>query len=421
MIRCTSTSSIPQANLEALRVQQRNYDSADTRRAPNDEAVCSGRQDEWVAALSPKERGQETRSVGLPDTDMNALAKTYDGLDSYALEAVFDRCGLGELARLSQVDSRSRQLAIRTFKVKWTPAMQEYELLTSVRADDLHAIHFARRQGMTIDTIRVESVSLLAMALQQRLKKETYAALLQMVDDPGRNLWAPPHFGNNPGFLLAAIKAKCPEAIKAFLDSTHYPSESGAGRLVQAINHGNVDTLRALVESGRYDVNALHLGQSPLRHEIARNDHDMDRIRYLLSLPMLDVNAGGLPAAPLGADIEKYRLYLGDPRVDVNHVITVPQRAYQSSALNVAVKLAMYFFDTRVFDLLITDPRLDVNERRVHENGRQMDVMEAIEVMGRIHADGAGRDIANYLQGRLSAHPSYIRPRRVPFRDFANQ
>ncbi|ATS23132.1 hypothetical protein PK69_13060 [Xanthomonas phaseoli pv. phaseoli] len=333
-------------------------------------------------------------------------------LHDYALGTIFDHCDLRELARMSQVDRRSRNLAALTFQKRWTAEKRRQQVIDATLSDQPDALHFAHRMSMTIDDVRVRGETLLSRSLAFPLHQHSYRALLAMTNNLHDKIVTLQMLNwEQRGFVFGAIYNHCQEAIKAILACTRFQGtahpELRRRYFVDAIHYGDVATLRVLVDSGRFDVNATYRGQSLLWHEMATPDQSLDKLHYLLGLDGIDVHARGLPAAPCHADLAKYRLYLSDPRVDVNKPCRPPNYDMEVSALTYAANIAMIYDDTRIFDVLIADPRLNILQRYRHSSGSLFNSIETLRHAHRGDDLGDKQRIFRYLESRMLSHPSF--------------
>ena len=337
---------------------------------------------------------------------------SFSKLNDDALYAVFERCDLSALTALSQVNQRARTQVFHLVKNRWRDETWKTQLINAVFADDSKALHFAQRIGKKIDDIDIEGETLMSKALTLNLRKASYVALLGMMRDVDAPIVrAPDKARGMSGVMYGAIRFRSPGAIAAIAECKNYRQMQHpmfrACYLHDVVRSGSVACLKALIESGRFDVNRIYRGQSVLRCALSQPGPNLTVLQYLLSLQDIDVHVGDLPAAPQGVDPEKYRFYLTDPRVDINRVCGASGHPSEHTALGAAIRYALLYNEHSIFDIIVSDARLDVRGRCVRFGDIYLSAEAMLEQISLSAYPTEMQKMVVYLQRRLDAHPGY--------------
>ncbi|WP_024902838.1 hypothetical protein [Robbsia andropogonis] len=361
-----------------------------------------------LAGKGAIDAGRQMARRTKPCDDVTSSQATFMHLSRDELEPIFFHCDLVGLASMAQVTALGREVAFSTFQRAWPHELQIRKLIEAVSADEPGAIRFAGEAGLTMDNIFIHDRSLLSEAMHHKLHQKTYEALLQMTQQVnGQIIRLSDGMSRKLDVLEAAIQLGNPAAVAAILREPRYqlPAEDGGGvsYVVAAIRCEKMPVLRALVRSGRVDINKSVFGSVPLRHEMVRPGNSLTMVRYMLSLPHIDLNAEGVLSGFGPVSAEKYREVMRDPRARLNEVHGI---ATQYTALTSAIEWAMHSGDRRVFNLLIADSRINVNVKVRSDRGAYE---TACDVARRDHAGYARAHpgFKNDIVLAIQAHPSY--------------
>ena len=365
------------------------------------------------ADVTPSDRNpHDATSDVRPDVDGRCETAGKDGfnlLPAYELEAVLCRCDLASLANMAQVDRRSVVAVRNVFRYHWSETLKRRKLTEAFHANARDGIACAQRQGMTVDAARDDGNRLLTEALRCRLDRECYTALLPMVEQLDAPVFSLGKVvGRKYDVLAAAIYHRNVAAIRAIVADGRFlvsvDSEGWASRVFSAIRTGNVAVLKALMTSGKVDLNQDFRCRLPLRYEMTRRGKGLRMMHFMLSRPEIDVNADGVMAGMGHVDVEKFKLLQRHRYFDINKVSSGNSK---SSPLSRSIEWALFSGDSALFDLVISDPRTDVM-RCV----RSIDGMDhrPIDILHSHRRSGGNprRDLLRrYIAKRIESHPSF--------------
>jgi hypothetical protein len=365
-------------------------------------------RDRVSKAAVPRDQFYAARVMALPGKPPLTL---FD-LPKYELEEVVTRCDLNTLANLYQTSRVARKTVHDVINYKWSKKRLMDELMAAMRADQSRALNLLATEGLRIEKRRNRR-SVLSESLPLRLSRDTYSALLAMIDGINGNIVRLPPSNERVDFLHAAIFLNNPNAINAILNCPRYTIRPEDWQVALAIHYRCYDAMEALIASGRFDTNMRVIGLSPLMLELRAFDNDMRYTELLLSRGHVDLRSGYVLDASMPLDPEKYRAVLRHTGTDVNAIYQHPQaQGNYITPLFSAVDRALRIpFDTSNFDVLVTIASLDVNKHVSIGGGRSISLIKYIKNYDSTALGTLAVPLKSYLVNALKAHPSYC-PRR---------
>jgi hypothetical protein len=330
-------------------------------------------------------------------------------LPQYALESVLSRCDLSSLATMAQVDRRSAVAARNVFRYRWTEATKRRKLMEALHTGKREGIALAFRYGMSIDDVVVNGKGLLSEALRLRLEQDCYTTLLSMMEKlDGPIISVGDAVERKYDVLAAAIYHRNAAAIRAIVASNRYlilvDSDRWASHVIAAIRTGKVAVLKALMTSGKVDLNQAFCNRLPLRYEMTRHRKGLRMMHFILSRPDIDVNADGVIAGMGRVDIEKFKLLVRHRRFDINRVSSGRSG---STSLSRSIEWALYSGDSTLFDVVIADPKTDVMRRVRSIEGRNHCPIDIVRPARRSRANLRRETLRRYIAERIERHPSF--------------
>ncbi|WP_152625037.1 F-box protein [Xanthomonas albilineans] len=289
-----------------------------------------------------------------------------------ALEQIILRCDLDTLVNLSKTNRQLHEAVSNVFKQNWKDKKGS-AAIQAITQNKSELLQFLSSQNVRIDEVYVKigaenrSKPLLAYALELNLDIEKFKLIFDLVDKINGKILPNPKYpwkGYEQYLLEAAVRANNINAVIALLNYERYeiPPEH-AGILQAAAEVKNLDMFRYLLDSGRFDINSGGSnGWTVLRNELLnRGNSDNAIFQYIISRNDIEMNDAYVFANRSLKNPEKFRLWIADPRVDVNIEIPIGNENGFGTPLSFSILHALESpISLPTFDLLVAEPRVDV-------------------------------------------------------------
>ncbi|MCY0387236.1 hypothetical protein OVY01_08315 [Robbsia sp. Bb-Pol-6] len=365
-------------------------------------------------------RMRETREPGASEHRGSFISSSVMLLDlpQEDLDAIAERADAGSLVALYDVNRRMRDTVESVLRRKWPIERRERETVRAALADEAKIIRFFADHGFKIDDVMINGRTLLAESLHHDLSRDTYAVLLDMTTElNGRIIKEPsdllPDFLLDRPILEAAIRYRNKHAVEAIVTCVRHaiPSQKcdEPGYVALAAEYNDLDTMRYLIESGKFSVNDRRFGFTALQTQLADLSGDgVDVVRYLLSRDDIALDDPSLVNDVFPKNPGRFALLVEDPRIDINAVEyydTVHHVAH--TPLTAAIYTMCTLADNRNFDVLIQCERVDVSKPILCADDRWRTPEQYLR---HCHQNNT-RDVHDRISVALRRHPRYVNRR----------